>query len=129
MINVGFGTINCIVAGQLITAVSGGHVTQVAGIVVVSVGSYIISFFGFKAVHKYEQFAWIAIFIFMCVQYGQAAKYYSPTPNLSSVSGIDRTGAALSYFAIVFGESAAWCSMSGDYYGKFFSSFSWDDAC
>ena len=58
--------------------------------------------------------------MFMCVQYGQATKYCSPTPNLSSVSGIARTGAALSHFAIVFGESAAWCPMSGDYYGKFF---------
>jgi purine-cytosine permease-like protein len=32
------------------------------------------------------------------------------------VSGLDRTGSALTYFAIVFGESAAWCSMTGDYY-------------
>ena len=116
VINVGFGTINCIVAGQLISAVSGGHVTVVAGIVVVAIGAYIISFFGFKVVHRYEQLAWILIFVFMCVQYGQSSKYWSPTPTLSGVSGIDRTGAALTYFAMIFGSSSGLCSMSGDYY-------------
>ena len=107
---------NCIVAGQLISAVSGGHVTEVAGIVVVSIGAYIISFFGFKVVHRYEQLAWILIFIFMCVQYGQSSKYWTPTPTASSVSGIDRTGAALTYFAMIFGTASGLCSMSGDYY-------------
>lgn len=27
-----------------------------------------------------------------------------------------KAGAGLSYFALIFGEAAAWCSMSGDYY-------------
>ena len=90
--------------------------TQVAGIVVVSMGSYVISFFGFRVVHKYEQLAWGLIFIFMCIQYGQSSKYWTPTPDLATTSGIDKSGAALTYFAIVFGEAAAWCSMSGDYY-------------
>jgi len=116
IVNVGFGTINCIVAGQLISAVSGGKVTIVAGIVILCVGSYIISFFGFRIIHRYDQVAWILILIFICIEYGQSAKYFSPTPGLSYSSGMDRTGAALNYFALIFGEAAAWCSMSGDYY-------------
>jgi purine-cytosine permease-like protein len=119
IVNLGFGTINCIVAGQLITAVSGGHVTKVVGIVILCAGSYIISFFGFRIIHRYEQVAWILILVFICVEYGQSAKYFSPTPGLSYSSGADKTGAALNYFALIFGEAAAWCSMSGDYYVQY----------
>ncbi|OBT55041.1 hypothetical protein VE04_05207 [Pseudogymnoascus sp. 24MN13] len=115
LVNLGFGTISCIVAGELISAVSGGKVTIVVGIVILSVTAYIISFFGFRIIHRYEQVAWVIILIFICVEYGQAAKYYSPTPGLSYSSGQDKTGAALSYFALIFGTSAGWCSMSGDY--------------
>lgn len=116
MVNLGFGTVACIVAGELISAVSGGKVTIVAGIVILCVTSYAISFVGFRVIHRYEQVAWILILILMCVEYGQTAKYFSPTPGLSYSSGADKTGAALSYFALIFGTSAAWCSMSGDYY-------------
>lgn len=116
LINIGFGTIDCIIAGQLISAVSGGRVTIVVGIVIVSVGSWIISLFGFRAIHRYEQVAWVLILVFLSVQFGQSAKYFSPTPALSYSSGKARSGAALNYFALIFGQSAGWCSISGDYY-------------
>ncbi|KAH8801470.1 nucleoside transporter [Xylogone sp. PMI_703] len=116
IVNIGFGTINCIVAGQLLSAVSGGSLTLVIGIVVVCVGSFIISFLGFRWIQRYESIAWFLIFIFLCIEFGQSARYFSPTPGLSYVSGLDKSGAALTYFSIVFGESAAWCSMTGDYY-------------
>ena len=116
LINIGFGTIDLIVAGQLISAVSGGKLTIVVGIVIVSIGSYIISLLGFRMIHRYEQVAWVFILILLSVQFGQSAKYFSPTPHLSYSSGTARTGAALNYFAIVFGQAAGWCSIAGDYY-------------
>jgi purine-cytosine permease-like protein len=114
--NIGFGTISCIVAGQLLSAVSNGSLTIAVGIVVVVVGACAISFFGFRIVQIYESFAWILIGILLCVQFGQSSKYFTRSPGTSLLSGLDRTGAALTYFAIVFGQSAAWCSISGDYY-------------
>ncbi|KAF2168970.1 hypothetical protein M409DRAFT_36272 [Zasmidium cellare ATCC 36951] len=116
IVNIGFGTVNCIVAGQLQSAVSGGSLTIVVGIVIVCIGSFLVSFCGFRWIQKYESVAWFLILVFLCVQFGQAARYFSPTPALSSVAGLDRTGAALTYFAIVFGEASAWCSLAGDYY-------------
>lgn len=116
IVNLGFGSISCIVAGELISAVSGGKVTIVVGIIILNVTAFIISFLGFRIIHRYEQVAWVLILILMCIEYGQSAKYFSPTPGLSYSSGEDKTGAALSYFALIFGTSAAWCSMSGDYY-------------
>jgi purine-cytosine permease-like protein len=116
IVNIGFGSINCIVAGQLLAAVSDGSISEVVGIVIVLVCAYIISFFGFRIIHRYESVAWVLIFILLCCDYGLSAKYFSPTPGLSYLTGLDKTGSALSYFAVIFGASAAWCSMSGDYY-------------
>jgi purine-cytosine permease-like protein len=116
IVNIGFGTVSCIVAGQLISAVSDGTVTIVVGIVILSVASYILSIFGFRVIHYYEQVAWVLILILICANYGQAAQYFSPTPALSYTTGLDRTGAALSYFAVILGVATAWCSMAGDYY-------------
>ncbi|KAF2670966.1 hypothetical protein BT63DRAFT_370758 [Microthyrium microscopicum] len=116
LINIGFGTVDCIVAGQLISAVSGGKVSIAVGIVILCVVSFMISLFGFRIIHKYEQVAWILILILLCVQFGQSAKYFSPTPGLSYSSGRAKTGAALNYFALVFGQVAGWASISGDYY-------------
>ncbi|KUJ17252.1 nucleoside transporter [Mollisia scopiformis] len=116
LINIGFGTIDCIVAGQLISAVSGGKVTIAVGIVILCVVSFMISLLGFRLIHRYEQVAWILILVLLCVEFGQSAKYFSPTPQLSSSSGKAKIGAALNYFALVFGQVAGWCSLSGDYY-------------
>lgn len=116
IVNLGFGTIACIVAGELISAISGGTVTIVVGIIILSVTAYVISILGFRIILLYDQVAWVLILVLMCVEYGQAAKYFSPTPGLSYTSGEDRTGVALSYFAIIFGTAAAWAAMSGDYY-------------
>ena len=117
--NIGYGTISCIVAGQLLSAVSGGSVTTAAGIIVVVAGAFFISFFGFRVVQLYEQYAWTLIGVLLCVQFGQSSKYFTRTPGASPSSGLDRMAAALTYFAIVFGQSAAWCSISGDYYVHF----------
>lgn len=113
---IGFGTINCIVAGQLINAVSGGSVTIVLGIVILVVVSYLISFTGFRFIHRYEQVSWIVILLFICIEFGQSAKYFSPTPALSYSTGVTRIGARLNYFAMIFGQSAGWSTMVGDYY-------------
>ncbi|KAL6249913.1 hypothetical protein RBB50_002214 [Rhinocladiella similis] len=115
-VNIGFGTINCIVAGQLLAAVSDNSITDVAGIIIVVAVSYAVSFFGFRIIHWYESVAWVLIFILLLCDYGLSARYYDPHPGRSQISGLDETGSALSYFAIIFGGAAAWCSMSGDYY-------------
>ncbi|KAL1303047.1 hypothetical protein AAFC00_003357 [Neodothiora populina] len=114
--NIGFAIVNCIIAGQLISAVSEDTVPIAAGIIIVAVLGFIISLFGFAVIHHWESVAWIWILVLLCVEWGQSARYFTPTPNLSMVTGIDNSGAALSFFATMFGTCAAWCSMAGDYY-------------
>ncbi|KEF57381.1 uncharacterized protein A1O9_05298, partial [Exophiala aquamarina CBS 119918] len=57
VVNLGFGTIARIIAGQLISAITDGKVAIGVGIIVLCVAAYIISFFGLHVIHLHEQVA------------------------------------------------------------------------
>lgn len=119
VVNVGYATVAAIVGGQLLRAVSGGGMDLVVGILVVVVLTFIISFFGYRIIHYYHRYAWIVAFVLLCVLWGQSRRYFTPTPGLSLASGIDYSGACLSYFAVIFGVCCSWCPISGDYYVQY----------
>ena len=114
--NTGFAVLSCIVGGQLLKAVSDESLPLVVGIIIIVAISYIVAFFGFGIVHQYEHYAWVVAFILLCVQWAQSAKHFPSSRGTSLASGSDYTASCLNYFAVVFGLSAAWCSLSGDYY-------------
>lgn len=55
VIMVGYGTIDCIVGGQILSAVSGGTMSIVVGIVIVALVSWVVAVFGIKIFHIYER--------------------------------------------------------------------------
>ena len=52
---VGYCTIDCIIAGQVLSAVSGGNMTIAVGIVIVAVIMCLVAGFGLKVFHIYER--------------------------------------------------------------------------
>ena len=56
VIMVGYGTIGCIVAGQILSAVSGGTMSIVVGIIIVALVSWVVAVFGIKVFHIYERY-------------------------------------------------------------------------
>ena len=52
---VGYATITCIVAGQILSAVSGGSMTVIVGIVIAALISWVVAVFGMKIFHTYER--------------------------------------------------------------------------
>lgn len=52
---VGWGTIDCILAGQMLAAVSGGSMSIVVGVVVVAILEGLIAGFGLKLFYAYER--------------------------------------------------------------------------
>ena len=115
VVNAGYGVVSAVVGGELIAAVSEETVPLALGIVIIVLLGFVVSFLGYAVIHLYERYAWFVAFILFCVTYGQSAKFFSPSPGLSTTSGIDYTGGCLSYFAIVFGVCASWSSIAGDY--------------
>ena len=116
VVNAGYAVISSILGGQLLAAISGGSLPLEVGIVIIVVLAFVVSFFGLAIIHHYERYAWVFAVVLLCVLWGQSARYFSPAPGLSSLSGMDYSGACLSYFAVIFGTSCAWCTIAGDYY-------------
>lgn len=54
---VGYGTIDCIIGGQILSAVSGGSMSIVVGIIIVALVSWIIAVFGLAVFHIYERYS------------------------------------------------------------------------
>ena len=52
---VGWGTIDCIIGGQVLSAVSGGTMTIAVGVIVVALVELIIAAFGMQIFHAYER--------------------------------------------------------------------------
>jgi len=115
VVNLGYGVIGCILAGQLLRAVSGGSLDISVGIVITAVLALIVSFLGFHILQRYESIAWILIFVLLIVQWAQSSKYFPSDITYHALQGHDYAGAGLTYFAIIFGQCCAWCSITGDY--------------
>ena len=52
---VGYGVIDCIIGGQILSAVSGGTMTIIVGIVITAILSWLIAVFGMGLFHFYER--------------------------------------------------------------------------
>jgi purine-cytosine permease-like protein len=55
VIMVGYGMIDCVIGGQILSAVSGGSMTIVVGIVIVALISWVVAVFGMSIFHAYER--------------------------------------------------------------------------
>lgn len=56
IIMIGYGTISCILGGQILSAVSGGSMTVIVGIVIIALITWTIAVFGMKLFHEYERY-------------------------------------------------------------------------
>ncbi|KAJ9298858.1 hypothetical protein DTO271G3_3100 [Paecilomyces variotii] len=112
----GFAVVNAVVVGQILSAVSDYHMSIIVGVVIIAVISFILSVFGFRLIHTFEKYAWIAAFVLFIVLYAQASPHAPPLDTPGSDKGIELSGAWLSFFALQFSSVSGWCSMAADYY-------------
>ncbi|KAH8645415.1 permease for cytosine/purines, uracil, thiamine, allantoin-domain-containing protein [Xylariales sp. PMI_506] len=115
LVNIGFGVISSVVAGQLINAVSDFTVSISVGCVIICLLSFVVSLFGFRVIHTVEKYSWILAFILSLVLVVQAAPQIDPAAP-SPWSGTALAGAFLIFFAAAFAYASAWCTVAGDYY-------------
>lgn len=55
VIMVGYGLIDCVIGGQILSAVSGGSMSIVVGIIIVALISLVVAVFGMAIFHAYER--------------------------------------------------------------------------
>jgi purine-cytosine permease-like protein len=53
--NLGYCMVNCVVGGQILSKVSGGHLSVLVGIVIVAFTSWTMAMFGMRIFQIYER--------------------------------------------------------------------------
>ncbi|KAG2025075.1 hypothetical protein GB937_003305 [Aspergillus fischeri] len=96
-------------------AVSDGRVSIAVGVVIVACVSFLFSFVGLRGVLMYEQYAWILFFIIFMIIYGESA-HRANLAAPATVTGLTRSGNALTLIGVVYGSSASWSSIVSDFY-------------
>src|SRR5437899_552918 len=110
---VGWSTVNVIVGGQLVAALSGGAIPQQVGILVIAILTTLFSIYGYKYIHRYERYAWIPMAAIFFILLGVAGPKLTiiPTPTLS----IAEIASFISFGGAIFGFAVGWSSYAADY--------------
>lgn len=77
---------------------------------------FLVSFLGYQFIQRYDSVAWVIVAILLIVHWAQAAKYFPEDISYHELHGKDYVGVGLTYFAVIFGQCAAWSSIAADYY-------------
>jgi NCS1 nucleoside transporter family len=110
---IGWSTVNVIIGGQLISALSGGAIPTWAGILILAILTTAVSIYGYKYVHRYERYAWIPMAIIFVIMAVVAAPHFQaiPTPAMSAAT----IAGLISFGGAVYGFATGWSSYAADY--------------
>lgn len=118
IIMLGYGMIDCVVGGQVLSAVAGGRMTVIVGIIIIAVVTWVVVLFGMRLFHIYERWAWIPQIIAVFVLVGSAGPKFD-TSIVSTGSSQTIAGNRLSFFSLCLSASVAWAPAGADFYVYF----------
>ncbi|KAJ6102926.1 hypothetical protein N7486_005353 [Penicillium sp. IBT 16267x] len=118
IIMLGYGTVDCVVGGQVLSAVAGGRMTVVVGIIIVAIITWVVVLFGMRLFYIYERWAWIPQLIAAFVLVGSAGPKFD-TSISSTGSPETIAGNRLSFFSLCLSASVAWAPAGADFYVYF----------
>ncbi|ATY67141.1 cytosine allantoin [Cordyceps militaris] len=112
---IGYCTIDAIIAGQVLSAVSGGGMSIAVGVVVISAVCWVIATFGMYPFQIYERYAWLPQVIVLSILIGCAGPYFD-TASPNTVSGAQLAAARLTYFSLCSYVPNSWAAAAADFY-------------
>jgi hypothetical protein len=115
VIMLGYGLIDCLIGGQILSAVSGGSLTVVVGIIIVVVISLVVAAFGMSIFHLYERWAGLPQLIVLLILFGCAGPKFDT--SIQSIGNPETIRAArLSFFSLCLSAPVSWAPSAADYY-------------
>ncbi|KAL4873302.1 hypothetical protein BDV12DRAFT_100162 [Aspergillus spectabilis] len=113
---IGYCLINCVVCGQILSAVSpNGSLSVAVGIVIIAVISWIIATFGIRVFHYYERFAFLPQVIVVSILFGvSSTKFDLSTPSLGDTRTV--IGNRLSFFSLCVSAAITYTPLSADFF-------------
>jgi NCS1 nucleoside transporter family len=110
---IGWSSVNCIVGAELIHSVN-TNVSGAVGIVIIAIGTLLVTLFGYKVVHAYEFWSWIPTFIIFLIVLGTFA-HSGDFQNIPMGVGKSELGSILSFGSVIYGYATGWTSFAADY--------------
>ncbi|KAE8392920.1 hypothetical protein ETB97_006144 [Aspergillus alliaceus] len=115
VIMLGYGMIDCLVGGQVLSAVGDGRVSVVGGTIIVAAITWIVVVFGMSVFHKYERWAWAPQLVAIFVLVGSAGSKFD-TSITSKGDSQTIAGNRLSFLSLCLSSAVAWAPAGADYY-------------
>ncbi|KAL9635519.1 MAG: hypothetical protein Q9164_003400 [Protoblastenia rupestris] len=112
---IGWGIIGCILAGQMFSAINGKGLTVAVGCVISALCIGLIATFGISIVHKFERYAFIPQIVAFFVLIGSAGKNFD-TSAVSIGDATTITASRCSFFALEFAGIIGFSSIGADFY-------------
>ncbi|KIK55962.1 hypothetical protein GYMLUDRAFT_174938 [Collybiopsis luxurians FD-317 M1] len=112
---IGWLIINSIVGGQVLAAVS-THLDDTAGIVIIVIISFVLSFCGYKVLHWYETYIWLPSVVLFIALLGVGGKQLiTEIPILNASTPGAAAGLLIAYGTTAGASDLTWCSYAADY--------------
>jgi NCS1 nucleoside transporter family len=112
----GYSLLDAVVAGQMISAVSGtGNLSVVVGIIIVAVITWVITTFGYTVFHMYERYAWVPQIVMFSILAGVAGPNFDLTANPSEGEDpLTIKGNRLSFFSLCLAAAITYSGGAAD---------------
>ncbi|KAB8074036.1 hypothetical protein BDV29DRAFT_191250 [Aspergillus leporis] len=113
--NLGYGMMNSMIGGQLLSKISGGTVSVAVGIIIVALASWVMATFGMHIFQYYERYAWFPQLMVLCIITGSAGPQFDfRSPSVGSSQEVNAK--RLAFFSLCVSVSLAWTPLAADYY-------------
>ncbi|KAI9929651.1 hypothetical protein MW887_001126 [Aspergillus wentii] len=103
---------------MILSAVAGGRMSVVVGIIIIAVVTWVVVVFGMSLFHIYERWAWLPQFIAAFVLVGSAGPKFD-TSITSTGDAATINGNRLSFFSLCLSASVAWAPAGADFFVYF----------
>ncbi|KAF5344051.1 hypothetical protein D9757_013888 [Collybiopsis confluens] len=112
---IGWLIINSIVGGQVLAAVS-TQLDDTAGIVIIVIISFVLSFCGYKVLHWYDTYIWIPSVVIFIALFGVGGKQLiNQIPILNASTPAAAASMLIAYGTTAGASDLTWCSFAADY--------------
>ncbi|KAJ5793978.1 hypothetical protein N7457_000577 [Penicillium paradoxum] len=113
--NIGYSMVNSVIGGQILSVVSGGHLSVMVGIVIVAGTSWAMASFGMKLFQLYERVAWLPQLLVICVMVGSAGPHFDFNFQ-TQMSTEHATAKRLTFFSLGLSIALGWAPLAADYF-------------
>lgn len=109
---IGWAMVNCIAGATILYDVGDEKLPMAIAVLIIGLAAVVIGLFGYRLVHIYERYSWIAMLICFFIFAGFGAPHFV---NVSMGEGAAEISSVLSFGTTIIGYEFAWAPIAADY--------------